>query len=378
MPTASGPTATIRSTPAAAASRPSRSCSARRVGPELGHRAEDGDPPLARQAGERGQRGPHRLGVGVVGVVDDGDAVGAPGRPPCASGCAARRPTGRRPRAAGRHARPRARRRRPTARWRPGARPTTCRATGCVSPAAVQREAGAGRARRATTSVARTSASAPAAGGDHPGPGARAAMPSTRGSSALRTAVPSSGSASTSSPLAPAMPSGLPNSPRWAEPTLSTTPTCGRATRAQPGDVPRAAGAHLQHEEAGVLVGVEHGERQADVVVVRAGRADGRTGGGEHLAEEVLGRGLAGGAGDAQRAAGPPAVSRAWTPAASRPRAATGSSTTTQGSASSGRVVRAATAPAAAAAPRKSWPSTRSPAHRDEEVAGRRRCGSRA
>ena len=49
----------------------------RGAGAQLGHGAEDGDPPLPRQSGERGQRGAHRLGVGVVGVVDDGDAVGA-------------------------------------------------------------------------------------------------------------------------------------------------------------------------------------------------------------------------------------------------------------------------------------------------------------
>ncbi len=206
----------------------------------------------------------------------------------------------------------------------------------------------------------------------------RAAMPSTRGSSALRTAVPSAGSASTSSPLAVAMPSALPNSPRWAEPTLRTTPTCGRATRAQPGDVPGAARAHLEDEEPGVLVGVEHGQRQADVVVVRAGRADRGPGGGEHLAEQVLGRGLARGAGDAQRCAARPAVSRSCTPAASRPSAVTGSSTTTQGRPSSGRAARARAAPAAAAAARKSCPSTRSPGSGDEQVAGTDGRASRA
>ena len=55
----------------------------------------------------------------------------------------------------------------------------------------------------------------------------RDAIPITSGSSALRTATPSSGSASTSSPLACAIRSRLPNSPRWATPTLSTTATVG-------------------------------------------------------------------------------------------------------------------------------------------------------
>ena len=58
-------------------------------------------------------------------------------------------------------------------------------------------------------------------------------------------------------------------------------------------------------------VGGEHGQRQADVVVERAGRADRGPGGGQHLAEQVLGRGLARRAGDAERsqpAGGQPAV----------------------------------------------------------------------
>ena len=45
---------------------------------ELEHLAEHGPgPPPARHRRQRRQRGPHRVGVGVVGVVDDGDPVGA-------------------------------------------------------------------------------------------------------------------------------------------------------------------------------------------------------------------------------------------------------------------------------------------------------------
>ncbi len=57
----------------------------------------------------------------------------------------------------------------------------------------------------------------------------RAAMAATRGSSAFRTATPSAGSASGSSPLARATCSIPPNSPAWAWPTLSTAPYRGGA-----------------------------------------------------------------------------------------------------------------------------------------------------
>ena len=82
----------------------------------------------------------------------------------------------------------------------------------------------------------------------------RPAIAATRSSSALSTAVPSAGSASTISPLACAIASRLPNSPMWAVPTLSTAATCGRRDGAQLGDVPDAAGPHLDDEVAGVGV----------------------------------------------------------------------------------------------------------------------------
>ena len=57
----------------------------------------------------------------------------------------------------------------------------------------------------------------------------RSRMAQTSGSAALSTATPSAGSASTSSPLAWAIAACPPNSPTWACPTLSTTPTVGGA-----------------------------------------------------------------------------------------------------------------------------------------------------
>ena len=57
----------------------------------------------------------------------------------------------------------------------------------------------------------------------------RSRIAQTSGSSAFSTATPSAGSASTSSPLAWAIAAWPPNSPTWAWPTLSTTPTRGGA-----------------------------------------------------------------------------------------------------------------------------------------------------
>ena len=67
-------------------------------------------------------------------------------------------------------------------------------------------------------------------------------MAATRWSSALSTATPSAGSASTSSPLACAIAATEPNSPRCAVPTLSTTPIRGgtAAASAAMWPVPRA------------------------------------------------------------------------------------------------------------------------------------------
>ena len=58
----------------------------------------------------------------------------------------------------------------------------------------------------------------------------RPAIAATRGSSALSTAVPDAGSASTSSPLAVATPSIPPTSSVCASPTTVTTPMSGRPT----------------------------------------------------------------------------------------------------------------------------------------------------
>ncbi len=56
-------------------------------------------------------------------------------------------------------------------------------------------------------------------------------MAATASSSAFSTAVPSAARPCTSSLLAWATAAREPNSPRWAEPTLSTTATSGGAIR---------------------------------------------------------------------------------------------------------------------------------------------------
>ena len=111
----------------------------------------------------------------------------------------------------------------------------------------------------------------------HAGRGALA-IARTRGSSALSTATPSAGSASTSSPLADAMVSTEPNSPMCATPTLSTTPIRGGAIsqRSRMWPIPRAP---ISSTSQRVSVGrLQHRVREAELVVERAGRRDRRAG----------------------------------------------------------------------------------------------------
>ena len=59
------------------------------------------------------------------------------------------------------------------------------------------------------------------------------------------------------------------------------------------GDVARSGGPHLQDEVAGGLVGLQHGQRQADLVVEAGPGGHCGAGGGQELTSEVLGGGLA-------------------------------------------------------------------------------------
>ena len=177
--------------------------------------------------------------------------------------------------------------------------PTTCSATGCSSPAATSVKRARAESSRRDPGGAHGGV-VPRPGRQHCGAGAGRPWPRTRGSSALRTAVPSVGQRLDEFALGDGDPLGAAELAEVRGADVEHHADAGPGDPAEPGDVPGAAGAHLQHEEAGLLVGAEHGERQADVVVVGPGRADRRPRGGQHLAEQVLGRGLAGGAGDRQ------------------------------------------------------------------------------
>ena len=213
---------------------------------------------------QRLQRGLHRLGVGVVGVVDDDRAVGALAdlHPPAAG--RARRREARRRRCRGRPRRrgpsPRRRRRCATGRRRPG------EVHGRTGRRGARGRRTGGRARRGEVAPPRTSA------GAAPKVGTRATVRARHRGDQRVVGVEHGGavggSASTISPLACAMASRLPNSPMWAVPTLRTAAT-GAGRSCTGSDVPDAAGAHLDDEEAGLGVGAQHGQRDADLVVER-------------------------------------------------------------------------------------------------------------
>ncbi len=125
------------------------------------------------------------------------------------------------------------------------------------------------------------------------------AMRATRGSSLLRTAVPSGGSASTSSRLPRSMASIEPARDRCVPRTAVTTPICGRASAARRGDVAGHVHAHL---EDGYLVRAlepQQGQGQADFVVLVGVVAQDVPALGEHLGHLLLGRRLGERAGDA-------------------------------------------------------------------------------
>ena len=94
-PRAASPTTTSWSTPSRTASLPTASCSSRPTSPSSRISPSTATvraaAPGRADRGQRLERGPHRVGVGVVGVVDDGHPVGAVVRPPSASGDSGRR-----------------------------------------------------------------------------------------------------------------------------------------------------------------------------------------------------------------------------------------------------------------------------------------------
>ena len=222
-----------------------RARASRRAPPRCGARRS------AAIARERLERRAHRVGVGVVGVVDDGDAVGALGdlHPP----------------AAGRAGRPSAAATASTVRPSSSATAATARAlptwcspcrpsrTGGLAPRGVTRVNDGRPASSSRTSVARTSASRLAHEHD-PGVGAAAMARHQRVVGVEDRDAGPAGRAATSSDLASPIASREPNSPTWAVPTLSTTPTARRRDAGEVVDVTDAAGAHLDDQVAGLGV----------------------------------------------------------------------------------------------------------------------------
>ena len=79
MPSAPAPTTTTWSIPSSSGQRPDRAVLLLRASAELEHRAQHRDRAPTRalaHPGERLQGSPHRVGVGVVGVVHDDEPVG--------------------------------------------------------------------------------------------------------------------------------------------------------------------------------------------------------------------------------------------------------------------------------------------------------------
>ncbi len=238
--------------------------------------------------------------------------------------------------------------------------PWVCNRTGERPSGVTSTKDGRAASSRAT-SAARTSAPEP-----RPNVVTRAAvrvaMARTSGSSALSTAVPSGGRASISSPFAAAIACRLPNSPRWAAPTLRTRPIAGGAMAHSAATCPaprapisatrnRVVLSHrstvsgspisLLKEPADATVGPRAGSRCASTSLVLVLPLD-------PVSPTTVGRGCS----SPRRS-----NSRSRTARASRPRAATPSSTTMAGT-PTGRVATTPTAPARTAASTYSCPST--------------------
>ena len=168
-----------------------------------------------------------------------------------------------------RRAEPRARRRPPSLRSRPGARhggrasparsPRTSRGRtgGAARRRARRRRSGRPRRRRARRA----------------GPARRCERqePADASHVAFRTASPSPGSASSSSPFTLAMPSRPPRCSACAIPMCVTTPMAGRAIAARSAMFPAKPRAHLGHDDLGGVRRAEQREWEPRLVVVRRG-----------------------------------------------------------------------------------------------------------
>ena len=142
----------------------------------------------------------------------------------------------------------------------------------------------------------------------------------------------------------------------------------GRRDAGEVGDVPDAAGAHLQDEVAGPGVGAQHGERQPDLVVerARAGRRSGRRGPRaapiRSLVEVLPAEPVTADDGHVRQPVQHAAGRGGPAPSGRRGRRRRAPST--------GRCASTAAAPAASAAAAKSCPSARSPCNAANSAPG--------
>ena len=221
----------------------------------------------AGNGGEGPQGGRHRRRVGVVGVVQhDGAPVGAvassirhgdsdgvgEARRDVVDGDAAGQCRRRRGEGVGR----------PGARRGPRGRPRRAPDGERRANAGRAARRRAGRRRRRRRRRAR-----PPPSSDSTRAGVRSAMAATRGSSALSTAVPAAGSASTSSPFAAATSSIEPNISVWACDHGGDDADRRSGDVAQQGDVAAPARAHLDDRRLGAVGRVGEGEGHAELVV---------------------------------------------------------------------------------------------------------------
>ena len=245
---------------------------------------------MRRRAGSAGQRlegGRHRRGVGVVGVVEDDGAARRRGQlhPPARQRASLEAPHDRGF---------------PDALGQAGGRRRQ-RVLHLVATAHPERDLGAlprrrqheGRPQLVVEREVLGPHVAALAEGDHGR--LRCAPPWPRRADRRRSGsrCPRAGSASTSSPLARAMSSMVPNSSVCTGATRVTMPTVGTGDRAQLRDVADASGAHLHDDGLRAIGRVEQREGHAELVVERLGAGRGDEPLAEDAGEEVLHRGLA-------------------------------------------------------------------------------------
>ncbi len=265
---------------------------------QLGHVAEDGEPaPAGGQVTQGRQGGPDRLGIGVVGVVDDRHPIcpAVDFHPPPAAryrGAQGIRGIGQaQAELAGQGRGGQGIRHVMRAMQPQGDRR---RAVGCQQGEARPPEVVQPHVRRAHAGLGRLDAE-----GDDPGRG-----PGGHGRHAGVVGVQDGRAVGRERldqlALGPGHLVQAAELPGVRVAHVQHRAVAGRGDTAQVGDVPGSAGRQLEHQVPGRGVGAEHGQRQAELVVERPGGRDRGAQALGQLGGQVLGGGLARGPGDAR------------------------------------------------------------------------------